>query len=263
MEDSLSPFMHNAAFKAEKIDAEYKLFDIDPEDTEALSNFCYETGVNNISGFSVTMPFKEKIMNYLDYYDPLAKIVGSVNTVMSEDSNLNGYNTDSTGAIQALKEKTGIKGKKILVMGAGGSARAIIYGLKEFGADIHIFNRTIKKAEILADEFNLETIDFRYISNAKFDIVINCTPVGNAPNTTESLLHANNLNGVKVVMDIITNPLETQLIKEAKKAGCEVITGERMLLHQACGQFEIWQGKTAPIDVMETALYSAIKRLKD
>ena len=256
---SLSPAMHHAAFKAESINAEYKLFDIDPEDPDDLANFCYETDFNSIAGFSVTMPYKQEIMMYMDHYDPLAKIVGSVNTVLNEDSKLIGYNTDATGAVQALQEKTEIKDRKILVMGAGGAARAISYSLKEFGADVYIFNRTKEKAKALADEFELETIDFLQIPKADFDIIINTTPVGMLPNTEESLLHADQIKGVDVVMDIVTSPMETRLLKEAKKAGADTITGERMLLHQACGQFEIWFGKTAPMEAMEKALYSKLQ----
>ena len=152
--------------------------------------------------------------------------------------------------------------KRVAILGAGGSARAIIYSLKEFGADVHLFNRTMKKAEALADEFDINIIEYRHIPKGEFDIVINCTPVGSLPNTEESLLHAEQLNRVKVVMDVITYPMKTQLLKEAEKAGTEIITGERMLLHQACGQFEIWFGKKAPIDVMEKALYEQLEDSK-
>lgn len=257
--NSLSPVMHNAAFKAEGINAEYRLFDIDPENSDDLANFCYETDINNIGGFSVTMPYKQEIMMYMDHFDPLAKIVGSANTVLNEDSLLIGYNTDSTGAIQALKEKIEPKDKRILILGAGGAARAIAYSLKEFGADIFIYNRTLEKAEEIAKEWDLEVVDFDKIPSGEFDIIVNTTPVGSLPNTEESLLHAEHMSGVSVVMDIITYPMTTQLLKEAEKAGAEIITGERMLLHQACGQFEVWFGKTAPIEAMELALYKELE----
>jgi shikimate dehydrogenase len=256
---SLSPAMHQAAYKFNKIDAEYKLFDIDPEDPENLANFCHETDINNIAGFSVTMPYKQEIMRYMEDYDPLAKIVNSVNTVVNEDSKLIGYNTDTTGAMQALQEKTKLPDKKVLIMGAGGAARAIAYGLKEFGSDVYVFNRTKEKAKVLADEFELDMIDFLQIPKANFDIIINATSVGMSPNTEESLLYADQIPKNSVVMDIVTNPMETQLLKEAKKAGAETITGERMLLHQACGQFEIWFGKSAPIEAMEAALYKNLE----
>ena len=260
VEHSLSPIMHNAAFKAEGIDAEYQLFDFDPDKPEDLANFCYETDLNSIGGFSVTMPYKEVIMDYLDHFEVLAKQVSSVNTVKNEDSNLNGYNTDATGALKALQEKTDVRGKKALVLGAGGAARAIIYALKEFGAYVYIFNRTIQKAEELAEKFDVEVINFRDIKEAGFDIIVNATPIGMAPHIEQSLLTADQIKEGATVMDIVTNPLETQLLKEAKKAGGEAVSGERMLLHQAAGQFEIWFDKPAPIEVMEKALYEGLRK---
>ncbi|MBU0705753.1 shikimate dehydrogenase [Patescibacteria group bacterium] len=257
---SLSPAMHNAALKAEGIDAEYRLFDIDQGNPEDLANFCYETDLKGIAGFSVTMPYKEAIMDYMDNLDVLAKEVSSVNTVKNEDFNLNGYNTDVTGAIKALQEKAKIKGKKALVLGAGGVARAIIYGLREFGVEVHIFNRTVQKAKALAKQFDVETIEFRKIKDAGFDIIVNATPVGMFPNTDESLLKADQIKKGSVVMDIITHPIQTQLLKEAKKADAETISGERMLLHQAADQFVIWFNRPAPYEAMEKALYEELAK---
>ncbi len=259
---SLSPAMHNAAIKHLGLDAEYRLFDIDPSDPENLANFCYETDLNNIGGFSVTMPYKLDIMQYMDNYDLAAKLVGSVNTVVNEDSMLNGYNTDVMGAMAALREKTNLIDKKALVMGAGGAARAIAYGLKEFRAEVYIFNRTMKKAEEIAKEFEVETIDFRMIPKADFDIIINATPIGSLPDAESSLLHSTEIPSHAVVMDIITNPTETQLLKEAKKAGAQTVSGERMLFHQAVGQFGLWFGKDAPVEVMEKALYEELEKRK-
>ena len=260
--NSFSPAMHNAAIQHLKLDAEYKLFDIDPDDPENLANFCYETNLNNIGGFGVTMPYKLEIMAYMDDYDPLAKIVGSVNTVVNKNGKLIGHNTDAMGATQALREKAEINRKKALVMGAGGAARAIVYSLKEFGADVYIFNRTQEKAEALADAFDLETIEFRMIPKANFDIIVNATSVGSLPNTEESLLHADQIPSHAVVMDIVTNPIETQLLKEAKKAGAQTISGERMLLHQAVEQFRLFFDKEAPLEVMEKALYNELAKRK-
>ncbi len=257
--NSLSPAMFNAAFKAGGIDAEYRIFDISPDKPDDLENFCYETDLNNIGGFSVTMPYKQAIIQYMDYYDPLAKMIGSVNTVANEDSKLIGYNTDVTGAIQAIQEKTDLKGKKVLIMGAGGAARAIAYGLKEFGGDVYIFNRTQDKAKQLAKDLDLDIVDYLDIAKENFQIIINATPIGSMPDSDESLLHANQIPKKCVVMDLITNPIKTRILKEAEKAGAETISGERMLLYQAAGQFEIWFGKTAPVEVMEKALYENLK----
>ena len=260
VEHSLSPAMHNAAYKVEGIDAEYRHFDIDPDDPAGLANFCYETDINGIAGFSVTMPYKEVIMEYMDNMDVLAKETSSVNTVKNEDSMLNGYNTDTIGAIRALQEKTEIKGKKALVLGAGGAARAIIYALREFGAEVFVFNRTAQKAVALAKKYDVEIVDFRDIKDDGFDIIVNCTPIGSFPQIEQSLLTADQIKKGAVVMDITTNPQETQLLKEAKKAGAKTISGERMLLHQAAGQFEIWFKKPAPFEVMEKALYEELAK---
>lgn len=258
--NSLSPAMHNAAIKHLGLDAEYRLFDIDPKDPEELANFCYETDLNNIGGFSVTMPYKLAIMTYMDHYDPIAKIANSVNTVVNKDSKLIGYNTDAMGAMQALREKTNLIGKKALVMGAGGTARAIVYSLKEFKAEVYVYNRTTEKAEEIAKVFEVETIDHAKIKSADFDVIINATPVGMFPNTTEALLHADKIPPHAVVMDVITNPLKTQFLKEAEKAGAQTISGERMLLHQAVDQFRLFFDQEPPVEVMEGALYAELKR---
>jgi len=259
---SLSPAMHNAAIKHLKLDAEYRVFDIDPSNPENLANFCYETTLNNVFGFSVTMPYKLDIMAYMDEYDPLARIVGSVNTVINDDYKLIGYNTDTMGCMQALREKTDLINRKVLVMGAGGAGRAIAYGLKEFHADVFVFDKDLEKAEQVAKTFELDTIDYRMIPDAQFDIIINATPVGMLPNSEESLLHANQIPAHAVVMDIITSPLMTQLLKEAEKAGAHIITGERMLLHQAADQFKLFFNMEPPLEVMEKAMYEGLRKIR-
>lgn len=255
---SFSPIMHNAAIKHLGLKAEYKLFDINSDNPENLANFCYETELNNIGGFSVTMPYKQEIMAYMDNYDPLSKIIGSVNTVVNKGNKLIGYNTDAMGAMRAIRGKTDIAGKKALVMGAGGAARAIVYSLKEFGADVYIFNRTMEKAGEIAKEFDIETIEYRMIPKVQFDIIVNATPIGSAPNSEESLLSAKDISPWATVMDIVTNPIETKLLKEAKKAGAKTISGERMLLHQAALQFKLFFNLEAPFEVMEKALYDQL-----
>jgi shikimate dehydrogenase len=288
---SLSPAMFNAAIAHIKLDAEYRTFDIDPSDPENLANFCYETDINEIAGLSVTMPYKQAIMAYMDHYDPLAKIIGAVNTVVNEESKLIGYNTDSMGAMQALRQATDL-GKKVLVMGAGGAARAIAYGLKGFQADVFIYNRTPEKAEAIAEEWELETIELKHIPQANFDIIINATSVGShtigsdtlvadtptsdipttrfanslagnsLTNAESSLLHADQIPSTAVVMDIVTNPIKTQLLKEAEKAGTTTVSGERMLLWQAVDQFKLFFDQEAPIEVMEQAMYDELGKRK-
>lgn len=263
VEHSYHPAMFEAAFRETGKNASYELFDVNPENENELANFCYESDLNHIKGLSVTMPYKEVIMDYCDYYDPIAKQIGSVNTIKNEDSNLNGYNTDSTGAIQAIQEIGSPAGKKCLIIGAGGAARAIIYSLKEFGADVFVWNRTNERAKAVAKELDIELVEFNQIKEHRFDIIINTTPVGMSPQIEQSLLKAEHINKEAVVMDLITLPLETQLLKEAKKAGAKTVSGERMLLHQAAGQFEIWFNETAPFEAMEKALYEALEKKRD
>ena len=259
---SLIPAMHKAAIKHEKIDAEFKLFDIDPSDPENLANFCYETDLNNIAGFSVISPYKESIMAYMEDYDPLAKKIGYVDTVINEDSKLAGYNTNITGMIAALTEKTKISGKKILILGSENSARGIAYSLKEYGADIFIFDREIENSKNLAKEFDVNIIDYRMIPAEKFDIIINTTNIGEFPNINESLLNAKQMHKDLIIMDTIINPIETEFIKSGKEAGAITISGERSLLHQVAGQFEIWHGKKSPFDIIEKILYNEIVKNK-
>jgi len=259
VKQSYHPAMFNAAFKAEKIDAKYQIFEINPEEPEALANYIYEVDLNHIGGFTITMPYKETVMHYLDYFDPLAKSIGSVNCVLNEDSQLIGYNTDSIGAIEALREKTEIMGKKALVMGAGGAGRAILYAFKEFGMTPTVFDRSEEKCKALMQEFKIDGIKALPAKLNSFDLIINATPVGMLP-SHDTLLTANQIPAHAVVMDIVTNPIETPLLREAKKAGAITVSGERMLLMQAAHQFEFWFKKEAPLEVMEKALYDAIRR---
>lgn len=246
--------MHQAAFKAEKVEAEYQIFDIDPLDPEALANFCYESDLNQIEAFSVSPHYQASIMDYLDHYDPLAKKVGFATTIRNQASNLEGYNTTVTAILKALQEKTKLIGKKALILGAGDVAAAAVYGLKEYAVEVYLWNRTPQKAEALASEFEIETIEFREIPQAQFDLIINTTPVGNAKHLDQSLLTAEQIKPGAIVLDLNFSPLPTRLLKEAARAEAQSIGGDRVLLHQAAGEFEIWFEKTAPVEAMEEAL---------
>lgn len=259
---SLLPAMHNAAIKHLGLDAQYHRIPISLDSSEELANFCYETDLNEIGGFSVTNPFKQEIMNYMDHFDPAAKIIGSINTVLNEESLLIGYNTNTLGSLEAIKEKVDPKDRKVLVLGAGTAARAIIYTLKEYGAEVYIYNRTPKKAEEITKSFEIESLDELNEKVKSFDIIINATSVGSEPHSSFSLLNSNQISKSAVVMDIVIDPIETELIREAKKAGAKTITGERMLLYLAIRQFEIWFKQEAPREVMEKALYDEIGKRK-
>jgi shikimate dehydrogenase len=207
-------------------------------------------------GSAVTVPHKESIIGCVDNLDETAEKIGATNTLVNNSGIITGYNTDYYGAVEALKEKTTLENKKCLVIGAGGAARAVVYGLKKENASITIVNRTFEKAKSLALEFdiNCENIDNSRELIHKNEIIINTTNVGMNPNPNNSIINEEDLIPGKLVMDIVYNPIETKLIKFARNKGCKVITGDRMLIHQAIGQFELWTGIKPNFKDMEVAL---------
>jgi 3-dehydroquinate dehydratase/shikimate dehydrogenase len=250
-ENSKSKFMHNHNFKRLDLDMVYVPFKTRPEE---LMTFMKNFRIFGFLGGAVTVPHKEKIIGFIDDADETARKIGAVNTLFLRKGKIIGTNTDFFGAIEALKEKTVIKGKKVLLLGSGGAARAIAYGLLKEKADVTIANRTIEKAKQLADEFNahIVSIDAAKENLQGFDIIINSTNVGMNPHPDQCILE--DLPKRKLVMDIVYSPIQTKLIKLAKKRRCEVITGERMLIHQAIGQFEKWTGVKPDFKNMEAEL---------
>jgi len=253
---SLSPIMHNNAFKIRKINAVYLAFDV--TNLKAAINGVRALG---IKGLSVTIPHKETVIDYLDEIDEIAKRIGAVNTIINRDSKLFGTNTDWLGAVKALEEYVSLKGKKVVIVGAGGSARAICIGLKDRGATIHIANRTVSKAKELASLCDGSFSGLKELDKVSqdFDILVNTTPIGMHPKDNEIVVDPEILSNFKIVMDIVYSPLETLLLKEARKRGCKTITGLKMLLYQAVAQFELWMNQLAPIKEMEKALLQAIR----
>ena len=252
-ENSMSKYMHNASFREKKLDFIYMPFKVKKDE---LKEFINNLRKFSFAGASVTIPHKVEVMKCLDKIDETAKQIGAANTIVSKNGNLVGYNTDYYGAVEALKEKTNLKNKKALVVGAGGGARAVVYGLKKENVGITIINRTIEKARILAKEFNVK---FDGMENIKQlvknnEIIINTTSVGMAPNTNESIINGNDLIKGKLVMDLVYKPSETKLIKLARKSKCSVITGNKMLIYQAIGQFKLWTGQEPSFSSMESAL---------
>lgn len=258
-ENSMSKYMHNTSFKAKKLNFVYMPFKVREEELGSFMKNFREFGFR---GSSVTIPHKIGITKYLDEIDGTAEEIGAANTIINKNGMLIGYNTDYYGAVEALKEKTPIKGKKILVIGAGGASRAIIYGLKKEGAKITLINRTGEKAKNLADEFGVERDSFdnkkTLVKNA--DIVINATSTGMEPNTNESIINENDLARGKIIMDIVYKPAKTKLIKAARKIGCKTVTGDRMLLYQAIGQFKLWTGQQPDFRLMENSLLKQIQK---
>ncbi|MCK5311653.1 MAG: shikimate dehydrogenase [Desulfobacteraceae bacterium] len=250
---SKSPVMHNALFNENKINAVYLAFDIDN----------IKTGINavrelNIKGVSITIPFKEKVLEYLDYIDEQANAIGAVNTIVNKNGKLKGYNTDWLGGIEPIKEY-GIKEKKIGLIGAGGAAHAIAYGIKKNKGRLTIINRNEKTGEHLASIFSSNYLKIDEIKNESFDIIINTTPLGMTPDINNSPLKKELLNKHMIVMDIVYNPLETKLIKDAKKIGCKTIDGLSMFLYQGAHQFKLWTGITPSIELMRKIVIKELK----
>lgn len=261
-ENSMSKYMHNACFKEKNLNFVYMPLKVAENE---LKKFMQNFRKFNFRGASVTIPNKLEVMDYIDEVDEIAKSVGAVNILSNNNGKIIGSNSDCYGAIEALKEKTSLKNKKALVIGAGGGARAIIYGLKKENAvAITITNRTLDKAKSLADEFNIK---YGKIENIKeliknSEIIINTTSVGMNPNPDESIIKEGDLIEGKIVMDIVYKPIETKMIKIARKAKCIAITGDRMLAYQALKPFKMWTGHDADFNMMENALLKQIRKGK-
>jgi len=252
-ENSMSKYMHNANFKEKNLDYVYMPFKVRKQE---LEEFIKNMREFDFRGSSVTIPHKVEVMKHIDEIDDTAEKIGAVNTIVNDNGKLSGHNTDYYGAIQALKEKTTLKEKKVFVMGAGGAGRSIVYGLKKENAEITVTDIITSKAELLAKEFDIksENIEKMKESVKNNEIIINATGVGMSPNINESIIKEEYLVKGKLIMDIVYNPAETKLIKQARKAKCKAITGDKMLIHQAIGQFKLWTGKEPDFKLMETSL---------
>ncbi|HXN08008.1 MAG TPA: shikimate dehydrogenase [Nitrospiria bacterium] len=261
---SKSPQMHQAAFEALKLDFAYLPFDIEPRKLESAVNALKTLG---FSGFNVTVPFKEKIIPLLDVVAPDARIIGAVNTVLIKDNKLTGFNTDGKGFIRSVQKawKIRLAGKKIVIIGAGGSSKAIAVSLcMEKAVSIGILNRTLSKGRNLSDHLarlfrRPEIFSLPLYGNdtrdaiAQADLLINTTSLGLNPKDPSPLPSGYIRPGMKVY-DLIYNPAETRFLKEAKKTGCQVLNGSSMLLCQGALAFEIWTGKMPPLAVMAQAI---------
>lgn len=256
VEHSLSPAMHNAAFKALNMECEYHAFRVGKDALHDAIHGAYALG---FGGLNLTIPLKEKALEIVKPTEH-AKKIGAVNTVDFK-SGIIGYNTDGTGAKKALTSSgVKMKGRKVLLLGAGGAARAIAFALAEEGAGITIANRTFERAEALSKEVSkvgkAEAAGFEELVNLiqKSDILINTTSVGMFPRMSETLVTSDMMHSKLVVFDIVYNPADTLLLREARKAGAKTIDGVMMLVYQGAEAFRIWTGVATPIDVMEKAV---------
>lgn len=209
-----------------------------------------------IGAVGLTIPFKVSIIKYLDELDKDAKRIGAVNVVLNINGKLVGGNTDGKGGVTALKEKTEIKGKNVVLLGAGGAARALAFALNDEGGEITILNRTLDEAKELAQAVGCQFGGLEELSGLmpSADILINSTSVGMAPEIDQSLVDKGLLRKKITVMDVVSDPRETKLLREAKNAGCELVFAEKMLLWQGALKFKYYTGIEPPISIMEKAL---------
>jgi 3-dehydroquinate dehydratase/shikimate dehydrogenase len=251
---SLSPILHNAGFVARHVDAVYLPFLV-----HELGDFLAAIPEFGVRGFSVTHPHKQAILKYLKECDPLAAEIGAVNTVVvRRDGSLFGSNTDYLGVLRALEKKLCIRGSRILILGAGGAARAAALALIRSGAAVAICARREKAARELARAFGAETVPRAALRTEFFDAILNATPVGMHPHDRVSPLAPGELH-CNLVMDLINRPRKTQLLKIAAHKGITTVPGIEMLLAQGFAQWELWTGKQADEAAMRRAVLAALR----
>ncbi len=249
---SLSPAMINLAFRRENVNGVYLALQ-----TKKIDDLLACIRDIPIRGLSVTMPHKQEIVRHLANTDDLVRKIGAVNTVVrSQDDKLYGFNTDVAGIVGPLSDRISLKGARILVIGAGGAARAAVFGLAARGAQVSILNRTVPKAQKLAREAGAKVAKRAELKKLDFDVIINATPIGMG-NNKASPLEADEIRA-RVVFDMVYNPVETKLLQIAKAKGIATIPGYEMFVQQGARQFEIWSGKPAPVEEMRGVVMKAL-----
>ena len=251
---SLSPLMHNAALQKMGIAATYC-----PCCVEDLEEAIERVKKIPLRGVSVTIPFKTPVIPYLDEVEASAQEIGAVNTISHDDTGrLKGYNTDWIGMVRDLEESLEIKKKSFAILGAGGTARAAVFGIRQRGGIPLIINRTPERGERLAKEFGVPFHPLSEIKGISADCLINTTPIGMAPDRKKSPLPREIVGRFPWVMDCIYNPLKTQLLKDAEEAGCMAINGLGMFVHQGAEQIRIWTGKEPPVALMREVVLARL-----
>lgn len=250
---SVSPHMHNAAFATEDVNGVYLPLEV--RDVSSFVRRMIHPATReldwNVRGLSVTAPHKSSVMELLDWISPEAREIGAVNTIVVENDDLRGYNTDVHGLIEPLREVLGsLKDLRVAVIGAGGAARAAVWALRREEANVTLFARAPIKARSMTEDFGVRCEALSAASFRGYDVVINATP--------ESPATAEQLTGANLAYDLIYNPIETGFLKRGRAAGCQTLGGLKMLVAQARLQFELWTGKTPPASVMYDAATAAL-----
>lgn len=263
---SLSPKIHTAALKACGLQGDYSLFPIQPKEKQGLKGLLSRAHAGEIHGLNVTIPHKQNVIEFMDELTPTAKAIGAVNTIYLRDNKLIGDNTDAAGFLSDLKknmaespspilgEGLGVREKSAIVLGAGGSARAIVCTLLNDGWKVTLAARRIEQAQELAAQFRNVTaieLNFQTFQLSNFQLIVNTTPLGMFPNINDSPLPENlSLPSHAFVYDLVYNPRETKLVRDARAQGLSAATGLGMLIEQAALSFEIWTGRKPPRDVL-------------
>ncbi|NOH01842.1 MAG: shikimate dehydrogenase [Chloroflexi bacterium] len=275
---SLSPKIHAAALKACGLDGNYSLFPVHPDNTATLKDLLTRVRIGEIHGLNVTIPHKQTVIRFLDELTPTAQTIGAVNTIYLREEKLIGDNTDAPGFLSDLKkfmaespspvlgEGSGVREKSALVLGAGGSARAVVYALANDGWNVVIAARRIEQARELARSFanyqlpiiNLRTFqpfNFQTFQPANFQLIVNTTPLGMTPNTDQSPLPENlSLPSNVIIYDLVYNPSETKLVRNARAQGLQAATGLGMLIEQAALSFQLWTGYNPPRETLRASV---------
>jgi 3-dehydroquinate dehydratase/shikimate dehydrogenase len=250
---SLSPAIHNRAFRERAIDAVYV-----PLQAEALPPLVDALPALGVSGFSVTRPYKGELLKYLDSVTPHAAEAGSANTVVVQDGRLVGLSTDGDGVLLPLRRRLDPAGRAVTILGAGGAARAAAFALVRAGARVTVAARRSEQARQVAAATGGAACDLEDVTGRAYDVLVNATPLGSGAFPGESPVPASALRPGSVVFDMVYEPRETKLLAAARAAGCVTIDGVEMLVAQAVGQFEAWTGQAAPVDAMTEAATAAI-----
>jgi 3-dehydroquinate dehydratase/shikimate dehydrogenase len=264
---SLSPHMHNAAFAAAGLNAVYVPFDV--RDAAGFLRRMIHPRTReiewNLRGLSVTTPHKTDVMESLDAVEGAAREIGAVNTVVVEEDGLRGYNTDAAALVSPLRERgTQLAGARCAILGAGGAARAALWGLAREGARLTLFARDIQKALPVAEKFGAACVQFDGASFDGFDLVVNATPLGTRGHAAdETVAVAAQLRGARVAYDLVYNPAETRFMRAAHEAACaHVVGGLSMLVAQAAAQFELWTRQSAPREAMRAAAEKQLSEVR-
>jgi shikimate dehydrogenase len=271
VEQTLSPVMFNTAFQNLGLDCKYIPFNVTKEH---LDGAIEGMRALNIRGFNITIPHKVAVIKYLDEVTSVARKIGAVNTIVNCNGILKGYNTDAPGFLKALLEQSNeIKGKNIVILGAGGASRSISFVLAKKGANLIILNRTPAKAMEYAAGISkffklyVETMELNpeNLKKAidKADILVNTTSVGMRPHISDTLVNSELIKSSLIVFDIVYNPVKTRLLVEAEKAGARIISGVEMLVWQGALAFEKWTGIKAPVEIMRKETIRALERHED